>query len=257
MFQNDELQNHLETSSTISQDSAVVAEWNMNIPGNIKQLGNYRYRRNSTQYSILPDSFDQYDTGNFYTNATDADVVNDYGYDNDDIPLLFKTIKQKEKLYYSLEDCIKPFRPRSGINKLSYFSGNYLAYPNKDMFNRPRYYMPTKDDVFKYWRSYRTESVGTSLNNSNVEYGVSKNDANGIYWIEDANPFVVYKEAVPSNRLVVKVQTNVGEINLGPYRTQGGVSFEDPFYGDINKTVPKIFKIQYLDENDKWITALE
>ena len=96
MFQNDELQNHLETSSTISQDSAVIAEWNMNIPGNIKQLGNYRYRRNSTQYSVLPDSFDQYDTGNFYTNATDADIVNDYGYDSDDVPLLFKTIKQKD-----------------------------------------------------------------------------------------------------------------------------------------------------------------
>ena len=52
MFQNDDLQTHLETSSTISQDTAVIAEWNMNVPGNIKQLGNYRYRLNSTQYKI-------------------------------------------------------------------------------------------------------------------------------------------------------------------------------------------------------------
>ena len=104
MFQNDELQNHLETSSTISQDSAVIAEWNMNIPGNIKQLGNYRYRRNSRQYSILPDSFDQYDTGNFYTNATDADVVNDYGYDKVIQEFGVEVLHSLLKVYEQLEE---------------------------------------------------------------------------------------------------------------------------------------------------------
>jgi hypothetical protein len=37
-------------------------------------------------------------------------------------------------------------------------SGKYLSFSNRDMYLRPRYYMPTKDDEFKYWRSYRTES---------------------------------------------------------------------------------------------------
>jgi hypothetical protein len=260
MFQNDELQNHLETSNTISQDSAVIAEWNMNVPGNIQQLGNYRWRQNSTQYSVMPDFFDAQDMGNFYTNATDADVVADYGIDDSGIPLIFQTTKEKEKLYYSLEDCIKPFRPRSGINKLSYFPGAYLSYPNKNMFSRPRYYMPTKDDVFKYWRSYRTENptgIYTTNRVDNPEYGISKNNQNGIYWIEDANPFVVYQEAVPANRLVVKVQTHVGSTNLGPYKVPGETQFADPFYGNSNKHTPQIFKVQYLNENDKWITALE
>jgi hypothetical protein len=36
------------------------------------------------------------------------------------------------------------------------------------------------------------------------EYGVAKNVSNGLYYIDDAVPFVVYKEQVPANRLVVK-----------------------------------------------------
>ena len=123
MFQNDDLQTHLETSSTISQDTAVIAEWNMNVPGNIKQLGNYRYRLNSTQYSVMPDFFDEYDLGNFYTNATYSDVTIESGLETDNLtPLLFTSKKDLETLYYSLEDCIKPFRPRSGINKASFFN---------------------------------------------------------------------------------------------------------------------------------------
>ena len=44
MFQNDELKEYLETSSTIRTQSAVIAEWNMNIAENISLIGNYRYR---------------------------------------------------------------------------------------------------------------------------------------------------------------------------------------------------------------------
>jgi hypothetical protein len=269
MFESDELKNHLETSNTISAQSAIIAEWNMNVPGNIYKLGNYRYRPTSTRYSVLPDFFDINDSGSFYTDATDSDVVVDYGYDDEEVPLLFRTKKTKEKLYYSLEDCIKPFRPRSGINKLSYFNGKYISFPNKDMYTRPRYYMPHKDDTFKYWRSYRTESVlpiprpigepqisidpiPTSMVTSNIEYGISKNSSTGKYLIEDANPFVVYKEEVPANRLVIKVQTNVGSSNLGPFKNNGGTTFEDPFYGSSNKTTPQNFKIQYLDIYNKW-----
>mgnify|MGYP000663066679 CR=1 FL=1 len=40
MFINEELQNHLETSPTIRSQSAVIAEWNMNIPTNILHIAN-------------------------------------------------------------------------------------------------------------------------------------------------------------------------------------------------------------------------
>jgi hypothetical protein len=58
-----------------------------------------------------------------------------------------------------------------------------------------------------------------------LEYGISKNNSNGIYQIDDCAPFVVYKEEVPANRIVVKVQTNVGDLNLGPFKTSGSSSF--------------------------------
>ncbi len=257
MFQNEDLKNHLESSFTIESQTALIAEWNMNVPGNIFKLGNYRYRPTSTSiYSSLPNFFDRLDTGSYYTGATDADITIENGLEADGVtPLLFTFQKEKEKLYYSLEDCIKPFRPRSGINKCSFFTNKYLSHPNQDMFLRPRYYMPTKDDEFKYWRSYRTEGSGNSLDTRNIEYGISKSNANGVYPIEDAVPFVVYKEEVPANRIIVKVQTNIGDINLGPFKDSGVEDFPDPFFGNANKTVPQRFNVQYLDANDQWINA--
>jgi hypothetical protein len=271
MWESSELKTHLETSSTIQSQSALIAEWNMNVPGNIFKLGNYRYRKNSTNYSNLPNFFDKNDSLNFYTNATNSDVVIESGLETDALtPLLFTSSKDLEKLYYSLEDCIKPFRPRSGINKASFFKDKFLTHPNKDMYLRPRYYMPHRDDVFRYWRSYRTESpalehgyfttnsidcpIDINLRNSNIEYGMSDRKNANVYSIDDAVPFVVYKNPVPANRLIIKVQTHVGNINLGPFK-KDGKTIADPFYGEANKTVPKIFKVQYLDENDKWIDA--
>jgi hypothetical protein len=159
MFQNDDLKKHLEESFTVESQTAVVAEWNMNLPGNIFKLGNYRYRKNDTRYSALPNIFDKLDVGNFYTGATNSDIVIESGLQEDEVnPILFAYPKIKEKLYFSLEDCIKPFRPRSGINKAVYGKNRYFPNIGKNMYLRPRYYMPHKDDEFKYWRSYRTES---------------------------------------------------------------------------------------------------
>lgn len=440
MFKDETLQEHLESSNSIESGNAIVAEWNMNVPGNIAKLGNYRYRENNTTFGALPNTFDPLDSAGFYTGATDSKVAVEYGLESDQsTPLLFTYPKDKEKIYYSLEECIKPFRPRSGINKLSYFNTKSIPSLNEDTYSstfiRPRYYMPTRDDEFKYWRSYRTESnlnilvtsvvsefatldsivrvngqtstatisnlrsvselpvgkilaaskvtsvvFGTSATiqnvvslgsgvwtanlvnltstselrigdqitaiantgtlaggqpsqvlitaitgptsisyrvvggngptagtvtapttvpgdltinqarvsaiinsstvsvtisgtldpkpgtiknvyvnkfNTNQEYGISKNSPNGIYAIEDCNPFVVYQNEVPANRLVVKVQTNVGDKDLGPFRDSGGREIPDPFFGEANKTVPKRFTIQYLDFDNRWIDALE
>jgi hypothetical protein len=443
MFKNEELQKHLELSNSVESANVVIAEWNMNVPGNIEKLGNYRYRQSDTRFAALPNFYDSSDFAKFYTGATNSDVSVDYGLEKDEsTPLLFTYPKDKEKLYYSLEECIKPLRPRSGINKLSYFNTNPIPSLSQSSYSstfvRPRYYMPTKNDEFKYWRSYRTESdlniqvpsivssfatlslisridknttiatmsnlksvselpvgkifsaktvlpitfsgtrtvqspafnpelgtwtatlagftagstsdlrVGDSISalpgtgalattgakevlitsiastsitysfiggigagpttgtvtnlqtvsgditpnqarvseiisptsvivtisgtinpkpgtisdvyinkyNTNQEYGISKNSFDNVYNIEDCNPFVVYKKEVPANRLVVKVQTNVGDEDLGPFRDSAGVSVPDPFFGESNKTVPKRFSIQYLTLNNLWVDAL-
>jgi hypothetical protein len=247
VFVSEELKSHLETSATIQTKSLILAEWNMNMPDNIYKLGNYRYRPSGAeaQFLTLPLDFDQLDSGNYYTGATDADVVIDGGFKNDDTPQLFTSIKDKVKTIYSLEDCLKPFRPRSGINKPLFIGGKYLANSGAQLAQRPRYYMPSRDDEFKYWTSYRTEN--------GVEYGISNIVSNGVYYINDAVPFVVYKEKVPANRLIIKMQTNVGDVDQGPFTTASG-SIDDPLFGNANRTTPARWRIQYLEDNN-WTDA--
>lgn len=259
MFQNEELKNHLETSSVIKTQAAVTAEWNMNLLDNIFSIGNYRYRPldpAGSLYSNPVSNFDEFDDGNYYTGATDSDIVVDGGFKDSEIPEVFQSQKVKEGLLFSLEDCFGKFRPRSGINKLRYFEGKYSHYVNESMALRPRYYMPDKDDRFKYWTSYRTEGIDTNDDDevdTTVERGISFN-SNGQFYIEDAAPFVVYKNEVPANRIIIKMQTNVGSIDLGPFQNSAG-QFEDPMFGDQNKTTPTRWKVQYL-KNNAWVDAI-
>jgi hypothetical protein len=247
MFQEKDLLNYIETSSSIKTKSSVVLEWNMNIATNILKIGNYRYRptQSSSAYRALPNTFDLSDFGQYYTGATDADVVIDGGFDNSNEPILLSANKDKLKMLYSLEDCIKPFRPRSGINKASFLQGKFLHNPNINMARKPRYYMPDKKDPFKYWTSFRTEA--------GLEYGISNKTLNGKHVIEDTVPFVVYKNKVPANRLVIKMQTNTGDFNSGTY-TNGTESFQDPYFGETNQTTPENWKVQVL-KNNNWVDA--
>ena len=245
MFVSETLKTHFETSSTIQSESLILSEWNMNMPDNIFTVGNYRYRPNGSdvKYRNLPIIFDPSDSGNYYTGATDADTIIDGGYQNDGTPQLFTSTKEKMKTLYSLEECLMPFRPRSGINKMLYFNNKFLANSGKNLAKRPRYYMASKDDEFKYWTSYRTED--------NSERGISNKVINDLNYIEDAVPFVVYNNPIPTNRVVIKMQTNVGDIDQGTFNN-GSALFADPFYGDTNKTTPSRWKIQYLKDNN-WI----
>jgi hypothetical protein len=247
MFQDEDLKKHLESASVVKTKTAVIAEWNLNSPTNIFKIGNYRYRptQNDSLYKIIPSTFDPLENKDtlipFYFNATDSDVVIDGGFDDDGLPVTLKQNKEKLKMLYSLEDCFKMFRPRSGINKARYLPGNYLHHPNINMANRPRYYMPDKKDYFKYWTSFRTEE--------GIEYGISipKNGENAI---EDTAPFIVYNEEVAANRIIVKMQTHVGNKDLGTF-SSASQSISDPFYGDSKKATPVRWKIQAL-KNNSW-----
>jgi hypothetical protein len=252
VFQDKELLNYIETSSSVKTKSLVIAEWNMNIATNIRMIGNYRYRPTQTDsfYKTIPNTFDPLDSGTngikYYTGATDADIVIDGGFDDDENPTILKPIKEKMKMLYSLEECFSYQRPRSGINKATYLNGKFLHNPNINMAKRPRYYMSDKKDPFKYWTSFRTEN-GT-------EYGVANKTINGKHRIEDTAPFVVYKEKIPANRLIVKMQTNTGELDYGTF-SNSYKTFLDPYYGDINKTTPNNWKIQVL-KNNSWVDAI-
>lgn len=257
MFVDKDLKKHLDYSSTIKNQALVLAEWNMNVSTNIAKLGNYRYRpyenvalplAQRSVYSTLNNAFDQSDTGNFYTGATDSDITIDGGLTDADMPATFTSRKEKEGLLYSLESCLEKFRPRSGINKLRWFDGNYSHYTNESMATRPRYYMAHKDDPFKYFSSYRMDGT--------IERGIASpsRSFNGFNYIDDVAPFVAYSKPVPANRLVIKMQTNVGTTDFGEFQDSFG-SFQDPFFGDAKRTVPQRWKVQCLI-NNSWLDAI-
>jgi hypothetical protein len=264
MFISDELKNHLETSPTVETESVIFVEWNLNDSDNIERIGNYRYRPGTVgdQFSNLPTTYDPLDIGGYYTGATDARIGFDTNVDDANIPTLFTTNNEKMKLLYSLEDCIKPHRPRSGINKLLFLgdtANQYLDIGDKNVdeqevlsiARRPRYYMSSRKDPFKYWTSYRTDV----LDDEQEEFGVSRNPENGLSYIYDAVPFVVYREEVAANRLVVKMQTNVGDVNLGPFRI-GNQEFGDPLHGFANQTTPQRWSVQVLKDNN-WVSVID
>lgn len=251
MFQDKDLLNYIETNSSVQTRSSIIFEWNMNIASNIKTVGNYRYRptQDDSVYKTIPGTFDPLDSGSatnavkYYTGATDADVKIDGGFEDTGGPTSLFPVKEKMKMLYSLESCFSYQRPRSGINKATYFNGKFLHNPNINMAKRPRYYMPDKNDPFKYWTSFRTEK--------GIEYGVANKTVNGKHRIEDAAPFVVYKEQVPANRIVVKMQTNTGELDYGTFSNSSD-TFLDPYFGERNRTTPGNWKIQVL-KNNNWV----
>jgi hypothetical protein len=256
MFSNSDLVEYLKSSSAVSLNSVVIAEWNLNIPDVIDKVGNYRYRPNDATsiYKNLPNTYDNSDLGDYYTDATLSyvSIANEVN-DSDQIQM-FSSVQDQLSSSFSLESCTYPFRPRSGINKTVYFpikkssnsdvvSGKYL--PSNTTFgnNQPRYYIPSKNDNFKYWTSYRIEGQ--------KERGIANQIINNRYVIEDTCPFIVYKNEIPTNRIIIKMQTNTGYTNHGTYQTSSG-QIDDPFYGIQNKTTPNRFKVQVL-RNGSWI----
>ena len=123
MFESEDLKNHIESSSTVKSKAFIVAEWNLNDPENVQQLGNYRHRWTyaNSYYKSLNSQWDISDNGSnathrWWKDATNCDDSIEGAYDNDDEPTIFVEEDIRFKYLFSLDDCIKPHRPRSGIN---------------------------------------------------------------------------------------------------------------------------------------------
>lgn len=235
----------IQNSHTLSIQSLAIAEFNLNDLENIQKIGNYRYRPSSvgSPYYSLTASFDASDVGDFYT---DSDIsYEEFVVTDDGSPFTF--VDKSKETYWSLGDCFLPFRPRSGINKARFINNKYID--NVRSGDRPRYYMPSRSDYFKYWTSYKKEGVR--------ERGISAPSVSGTggYFIDDVAPFVVYSQQVPANRIVVKMQTNVGSVNLGTIRTSDNVYIDDPLYDYEYASVPRNWKIEVLRANNMWDTV--
>lgn len=257
MFQNTELKKFLDTSYTVRSNPKIYAEINLNRFENIERIGNYRHRPNDfvVKYRALPATYDPYDYGDYYTDSTIsyAEIGGTYETGTD---LSYQTIFRQDNdvlgSLYSLEDCFRRNRPRSGINKLLYLGSGGISRSTPQFIDgssdnpsaRPRFYISSKDDYFKYWTSYKMEG--------NIERGISKKVGSS-FPIDDVAPFVVYKNEVPANRIVIKMQTLVGEESVGPVY-HNGTYIDDPFFGSSKAHVPRNWQVQTL-RNGTWSTA--
>lgn len=245
MYSDISLTNHLQASSSVSTKTKVVVEWNLNSSETIQAVGNYKNRPMSADMSANtapntawnPNENESTKATNEWFGYTDYDVVVDGGYTDEDLtPVTFRSSKDRQKSLMSLEDCFNRFRPRSGINKLRFFGKGKKIIPITgfgNIFANPRYYAGSKDDKFKYWSSYRTQD--------NTEYGISGFYINAPSVIQDAAPFVIYKNLIPTNKIVIKLQTNVSNNNSLPTVNA------DPFYSGSTpnyKSTPLIWKVQ-------------
>jgi hypothetical protein len=204
----------------------------------------------------LQTTYDPDDVAGAYTDATSSHILFNTGTDTStNVPSIFVTDDKKEEMLYSLNECLNRFRPRSGINKVRFFQNKYLNAPNRDMFSQPRYYLSSKDDKFKYWSSFRIESVS----GTETMRGIADSVFNSI---DDAVPFVVYDNPVPANRIIIKMQTNASSYKNENYKTDNNNTFSDPFYENpgslsvlTNQTTPKEWKVQYLNNSNVWVDA--
>jgi hypothetical protein len=269
MFLDADLIDHVQTKNSISIDSLVIAEINQNDLSNLDDFGNYRFRPDSASvvYRTLYPSYDFQDSASAYINALESNYISEYKTENPNEPLTFSTRETNRELYFSLKDCIKPFRPRSGINKIVYFGTENI---DNEQFvdsirsgSRPRYYFCSRFDKFKYWNSFRKEN--------GQDFGISSTSptfftsADPSYKIEDCAPFFTYKNEVATNRIVVKVQTNLGDPSgrgmNGERLVQSNIrknnkSIPDPLENVQKSSVPKRWKIQYLDSSNTWNDAI-
>ena len=254
MYSDSFLTTHLQKSSSVETKSKVLAEWNLNTFENIEAIGNYKNRPTSaTDYNTTESNSADlasitYASENANTvtptwyGYTDYDTVIDGGYtDTSQIPVTFRTLDERQKSLMSLEDCFKKFRPRSGINKLRNLNNaSILPISGSDAFLRPRYYAASKDDNFKYWSSYRKYN--------NEEFGISK-QANRL--IDDSAPFIKYKNQIATNKIVVKIQTNVSLLDKRNSSRNG----KDPYWIEDTpnyKSTPEYWKIQKLNSSNVW-----
>lgn len=253
MYSDISLTNHLQTSSSVNVKSKVIAEWNLNTYETIQAVGNYKNRPSSASLDANtapntvwnPNENDATSNTNQWYGYTDYDTTIDGGYtDEGSIPVTFRVSKDRQKSLMSLEDCFNRFRPRSGINKLRFFGKGKSIIPVSsfgNIFLNPRYYAASKDDKFKYWSSYRTTVEKINGVDVTAEYGISGVVSGNDKLIHDAAPFVIYKNLVPTNKIVLKIQTNVGPNNSLP------TANADPFFSGSTpnyKSTPLIWKIQ-------------
>lgn len=230
MFNDTALIDHLDKEQALEVEAGCFLELNQNDISNIERIGVFKY-------GTLPNS-------QFNTWIDDQK----YYYRHDVVTSNMKRMLEEEDTvffgkhpkadYFSLADCFTDFRPRSGIMKaVQPMSKNQVYIDDFTSVRRPRTYVPSVKDSFKYWTSWNTD-INPVLN-----IGLSALDGK----ISNASPFVVYKEPIAVNQVTVKIQTGQGE-------SRASRTGFDPFIDRSKSTLPRVWRIEYLDIGGTWQT---
>jgi hypothetical protein len=181
--------NLLKNIDTISSEHSVIAEWNMNKYYEIEQYGIYK---NPVTASNTP-----------VYNASSSEILSGDNY----IIYDDNTVKRaaSQEYFSSLSSIFKPNRPNPGIVLLQKY-GNNLIVGNatnikQDNINSasPRFYPFSYSREYDYFNSAKV--MGSTLDTN----GVVMENGN----ISAANPFVVYNETLPCNKITIKVQNHL------------------------------------------------
>ena len=235
MFNDTDLINHLDKNQSVKVEAGCFVELNQNDLENIDTVGVYKYgdftEAQIRQWTGDPSQYWLHK--NIITSLQNNELdVSDYVYFGE----------RRKSDYFSLVDCFTEFRPRSGINKLVQPLAEDRTYIDDfRSVRRPRYYPAAVNDRFKYWTSWNTDigpTVGVSNSSGAIKY---------------AAPFIVYKEPVAANRITVKIQTGIGEV-VKTAKDLFGTT--DPLGRAALSTIPKNWKIQYLDVFNTWRDAM-
>lgn len=233
MFNDQDLIDHVDKEQVLKQESIVFIELNQNDPTNVDTLGVFRFGefKDETPFKRwLPLEAEYYREEPFITSYMQKDVL------EEEIVYFGKRPKSH---YFNLADCFTEFRPRSGILKAVVPATKSQVFIDSfRSVNRPRYYVPSIKDEFKYWSSWeKHESTGKDIGLSDSITGD----------INNAAPFIIYKEARPANKVTVKIQTGIGLASktLKPGQT-------DPLTDLTRSSIPEKWKIQYLDPAGTW-----
>ncbi len=195
------LRNVFKNTAKINSEHLVIAEWNMNKYQTISKYGVY-----INTPSLLPTTY----------NPNDPEITSGENH------LLYDDGTNKvpgDQEYFSqLASVFKPNRPDPGIVLLQKYGGNLITSNASRLRSgnvnpyQPRYYPFSEFREYDYWNSAKNFVTSSGFT---ATYGLS-DPRTGAYGRSDglggigggAQPFVVYEDIFPCNKITMKVQNH-------------------------------------------------
>jgi len=189
------LRDILKSYDTVVSQHLVVTEWNMNRYQKISDYGIYGGAGNAANMTYSANDTNIFDGKTFYI------------YDDNSTKL-----SNEAETFSSLASVFEPDRPDQGIILLQQSNSLLIADDIADLqidklnSDKPRYYPFSKNRKYDYFNSGKIIDNLNLTQDNRLKYA-GQSTVDGA--IQYANPFVVYEETFPCNKIVIKVQNHL------------------------------------------------